>query len=148
MSRDTLIDELRTIVGENYLLLEKEDIIVYEQDGSIFQVMPEIVVLPADVEQVSAVVKAARRANVPIVPRGSGTGLAGGAVPAEGGILLSLARLDRILKIDLQNHLAIVEPGVINLDMTKAVSKDGFFYAPDPSSQPTTRADRTPSPTG
>jgi glycolate oxidase len=135
MSRDTLIDELRTIVGENYLLLEKEDIIVYEQDGSIFQVMPEIVVLPGDVEQVAGVVKAARRANVPIVPRGSGTGLAGGAVPAEGGILLSLARLDRILKIDLQNHLAIVEPGVINLDMTKAVSKDGFFYAPDPSSQ-------------
>src|SRR5678815_2381842 len=135
MSRDTLIDELRTIVGQNYLLLEKEDIIVYEQDGSIFQVMPEIVVLPAGVEQVSAVVKAARRANVPIVPRGSGTGLAGGAVPAEGGIVLSLARLDRILKIDLQNHLAIVEPGVINLDMTKAVSKDGFFYAPDPSSQ-------------
>ena len=108
MSRDTLIDELRTIVGENYLLLEKEDVIVYEQDGSIFQVMPEIVVLPADVEQVAAVVKAARRANVPIVPRGSGTGLAGGAVPAEGGIVLSLARLDRILKIDLQNHLAIV----------------------------------------
>src|SRR4029434_10360364 len=135
MSRDTLIDELRTIVGENYLLLEKEDVIVYEQDGSIFQVMPEIVVLPSDVEQVAGVVKAARRANVPIVPRGSGTGLAGGAVPAEGGILLSLARLDRILKIDLQNHLAIVEPGVINLDMTKAVSKDGFFYAPDPSSQ-------------
>jgi len=135
MSRDTLIDELRTIVGENYLLLEKEDVIVYEQDGSIFQVMPEIVVLPGDVEQVAGVVKAARRANVPIVPRGSGTGLAGGAVPAEGGILLSLARLDRILKIDLQNHLAIVEPGVINLDMTKAVSKDGFFYAPDPSSQ-------------
>src|SRR4029434_187647 len=135
MSRDTLIDELRTIVGENYLLLEKEDVIVYEQDGSIFQVMPEIVVLPSDVEQVAGVVKAARRANVPIVPRGSGTGLAGGAVPAEGGILLSLARLDRILKIDLQNRLAIVEPGVINLDMTKAVSKDGFFYAPDPSSQ-------------
>ena len=109
--------------------------IVYEQDGSIFQVMPEVVVVPGNVEQVAAVVKAAKRANVPIVPRGSGTGLAGGAVPAEGGIVLSLARLDRILKIDLQNRIAIVEPGVINLDMTKAVSKDGFFYAPDPSSQ-------------
>ena len=83
----------------------------------------------------SAVVKAAKRANVPIVPRGSGTGLAGGAVPAEGGIVLSLARLDRILKIDLQNRIAIVEPGVINVDVTKAVAKDGFFYAPDPSSQ-------------
>ena len=86
-------------------------------------------------KQVAAVVKAAKRANVPIVPRGSGTGLAGGAVPAEGGIVLSLARLDRILKIDLQNRIAIVEPGVINIDVTKAVAKEGFFYAPDPSSQ-------------
>jgi len=135
MSRNALINELRAIVGEHYVLIEKEDVIVYEQDGSIFQVMPEIVVLPANVEQVSAVIKAAKRANVPIVPRGSGTGLAGGAVPAEGGIVLSLARLDRILKIDLQNRIAIVEPGVINQDVTKAVAKDGFFYAPDPSSQ-------------
>src|SRR5262247_4840922 len=135
MSRNALINELRAVVGDHYVLVEKEDVIVYEQDGSIFQVMPEIVVLPADVEQVAAVVKAARRANVPIVPRGSGTGLAGGAVPAEGGIVLSLARLDRILKIDLQNRIAIVEPGVINADVTKAVAKDGFFYAPDPSSQ-------------
>ncbi len=96
--------------------------IVYEQDGSILQAMPEIVVLPGNVEQVSAVVRAARKAGVPIVPRGSGTGLAGGAVPAEGGIVLSLACLT-------------VEPGVINLDVTKSAVKDGFFYAPDPSSQ-------------
>ena len=135
MSRDTLIHELRAIVGETYLLVEKEDVIVYEQDGSIFQVMPEVVVVPRDVQQVAAVIKAAKQANVPIVPRGSGTGLAGGAVPAEGGIVLSLARLDRILKIDLQNRIAIVEPGVINIDVTKAVTKDGYFYAPDPSSQ-------------
>jgi glycolate oxidase len=135
MNRDALLQELRAIVGENYLLIQTEDVIVYEQDGSIFQVMPEIVVLPRDVEQVSAVIKAARRANVPIVPRGSGTGLAGGAVPAEGGIVLSLARLDRILKIDLQNRIALIEPGVINADVTKAVAPDGFFYAPDPSSQ-------------
>ena len=135
MSRDPLIRELRQIVGETYLLIEKEDIIVYEQDGSILQAMPEIVVLPGNVEEVSAVVRAARKAGVPIVPRGSGTGLAGGAVPAEGGVLLSLARLNRILEIDLKNRLAIVEPGVINLDLTKSVIKDGFFYAPDPSSQ-------------
>jgi glycolate oxidase len=135
MNRDALIRELRQVVGEKYVLVEKEDVIVYEQDGSIFQVMPEIVVLPGDVGQVSAVIKAAQRADVPIVPRGSGTGLAGGAVPAEGGIILSLARLNRILKIDLENRLAIVEPGVINLDLTNAVAKDGFFYAPDPSSQ-------------
>ena len=134
-NKSDLIGELRAIVGAPYVLVEKEDVIVYEQDGSIFQTMPEIVVLPADVEQVSAVVKAAKRAGVPIVPRGSGTGLAGGAVPAEGGIVLSLARLDRILKIDLENRIALVEPGVINIDVTKAVAKDGFFYAPDPSSQ-------------
>src|SRR5919109_4516511 len=135
MSRNPLIHELCATVGERYVLVEKEDVIVYEQDGSIFQVMPEIVVLPANVEEVARVLKLAKLANVPIVPRGSGTGLAGGAVPAEGGIILSLARLNRILKIDLLNRIAIVEPGVINIDVTKAVAKDGFFYAPDPSSQ-------------
>ncbi len=135
MSRNALINELRALVGDDYVLVEKEDVIVYEQDGSIFQVMPEIVVVPGNVDEVAAVIKAAQRGGVPIVPRGSGTGLAGGAVPAEGGIVLSLARLNRILKIDLQNRIAIVEPGVINLDVTKAVAKDGFFYAPDPSSQ-------------
>ena len=135
MTHEHLIGELRAIVGQPYVLIDRADVIVYEQDGSIFQVMPEIVVLPANVEEVSAVVKAAQRAKVPIVPRGSGTGLAGGAVPAEGGIILSLTRFDRILKIDLENRLALVEPGVINLDVTKAVAKDGFFYAPDPSSQ-------------
>jgi glycolate oxidase len=135
MTRQELIRALGTIVGDRYVLVEKEDVVVYEQDGSIFQVMPEIVVLPANVEEVAGVLKLAKLANVPIVPRGSGTGLAGGAVPAEGGIILSLARLNRILKIDLQNRIAIVEPGVINIDVTKAVAKDGFFYAPDPSSQ-------------
>ena len=135
MNRDQLIKSLQKIVGEPYVLVEPEDVIVYEQDGSIFQVMPEIVVLPGDVEQVAAVVKAAKRANVPVVPRGSGTGLAGGAVPAEGGIILSLARMNRILKIDLANRIAVVEPGVINVDITQAVAREGFFYAPDPSSQ-------------
>ena len=135
MALEQLSRALRQIVGDHYVLVEKEDVIVYEQDGSIFQVMPEIVVLPGDVEQVAAVVKAAKHANVPIVPRGSGTGLAGGAVPAEGGIILSLTRLNRILKIDLENRIAVVEPGVINVDVTKAVVKEGFFYAPDPSSQ-------------
>lgn len=135
MDKNNLVGQLRAIVGERHVLVEREDVIVYEQDGSIFQVMPEVVVLPADVEQVAAVVKAAKQAAVPIIPRGSGTGLAGGAVPAEGGIVLSLARLDRILKIDLENRIAVVEPGVINIDLTKAVAEDGFFYAPDPSSQ-------------
>src|SRR5258706_7485105 len=115
MNQRDLILELRRIVGQQYVLSEKEDVIVYEQHGSIFQVMPEIVVLPASVEEVSAVVLAARQANVPIVPRGSGTGLAGGAVPAGSGIIPSLAPLDRNFKIDLANRLAIVEACVIHL---------------------------------
>ncbi len=135
MIRSDLIRALTAAVGARFVLDAKEDVVVYEQDGSIFQVMPELVVLPADAGEVAAVVKLAKRFDVPIVPRGSGTGLAGGAVPAEGGIVLSLARLNRILKIDLENRLAIVEPGVINLDVTRAIAKDGFFYAPDPSSQ-------------
>jgi len=135
MNREDLIRELREIVGERYVLSHKEDVIVYEQDASILQAMPEIVVLPASVEEVSAVARAARQANVPIVPRGSGTGLAGGAVPAEGGIVLSLARLNRILQVDLRKRVAIVEPGVINMEVTMAVANEGFFYAPDPSSQ-------------
>ena len=130
-----LVAELRTIVGDGYVLTEKEDVVVYEQDGSIFQVLPEIVAVPGNVREVSGVVKAAKRAGVPIVPRGSGTGLAGGAVPAEGGIVLSLARLNRILEIDLRNRIAVVEPGVINVEVTQAVAKEGLFYAPDPSSQ-------------
>src|SRR3990170_4216296 len=135
MDNNNLVRQLCAIVGERYVLVEKEDVVVYEQDGSIFQVMPEIVVVPGNVDEVAEVVKAAQRASVPIIPRGSGTGLAGGAVAAEGGIVLSLARLDRILKVDLGNRLAIVEPGVINLDVTNAVAGQGFFYAPDPSSQ-------------
>ena len=135
MNRDKLIRELRAVVGDEYVLVEKEDVIVYEQDGSIMQAMPEIVVLPGSAEEVTAVVRAAKQANVPIVPRGSGTGLAGGAVPAEGGVVISLARMNRILELDLRNRFAVVEPGVINQDVTKAVAADGFFYAPDPSSQ-------------
>ena len=135
MDKRALILELIGIAGPKNVLVAQEDVIVYEQDGSIFQVMPEMVVVPANIEEIAAVAKVAQRAGVPIVPRGSGTGLAGGAVPAEGGIILSLSRLNRILKVDLENRLAIVEPGVINIDVTKAVAGDGFFYAPDPSSQ-------------
>src|SRR2546427_11918430 len=135
MDRASLFGELRVIVGDQYVLVEKEDVIVYEQDGSIMQVLPEVVVLPGSTEQVAGVVRAARRANVPIVPRGSGTGLAGGAVPAEGGVVISLARMNRILELDLRDRIAVAEPGVINQDVTKAVAAGGFFFAPDPSSQ-------------
>jgi len=133
--RARLLRELRRIVGPQHVLVDPADIIVYEQDGSILQAMPDIVVLPVSVQEVGAVVRAARAADVPIVPRGSGTGLAGGAVPAAGGVIVSLARLDRLLEVDPRGRTATVEPGVINLDVTKGVAPRGLFYAPDPSSQ-------------
>ncbi|HET6947402.1 MAG TPA: FAD-binding oxidoreductase, partial [bacterium] len=133
--RRALVQELRRIVGDAHVLVEDADVIVYEQDGSILQAMPEIVVLPADVAQISEVIRAARRDGLPIVPRGSGTGLAGGAVPAGGGVVVSLARLNRLLGVDYRDRTAELEPGVINLEVTKGVAKAGFFYAPDPSSQ-------------
>jgi glycolate oxidase len=135
MITPTLIDDLRRLLGPRYVLTAKEDVVVYEQDGSFMCVMPEVVALPASTQEVAGVVRLARAAGVPIVPRGSGTGLAGGAVPAEGGIVLSLARMNRILEIDLENRIAVLEPGVINLDVTKAVAPHGLFFAPDPSSQ-------------
>jgi len=135
VDRQALIAQLRRIVGDAHVLTDEADVIVYEQDGSILQAVPEIVVLPADTPQVAAVVRAAARAGVPVVPRGSGTGLAGGAVPAGGGVVVSLARLNRVLGISCRDRTVELEPGVINLDVTKRVAKDGFFYAPDPSSQ-------------
>ncbi|MDR7467301.1 MAG: FAD-linked oxidase C-terminal domain-containing protein [Armatimonadota bacterium] len=135
MDRQALIAELRGIVGDGHVLTDDVDLIVYEQDGSVLQAVPEIVVLPADTPQVAAVIRAAARAGVPVVPRGSGTGLAGGAVPAGGGVVVSLARLNRVRDVSYRDRTVEVEPGVINLDVTKAVAKAGFFYAPDPSSQ-------------
>jgi len=134
-ARRALVEELRRIVGAAHVLVEEADVVVYEQDGSILRAMPEVVVLPGDAAQVCAVVRAARRAGAPIVPRGSGTGLAGGAVPVEGGVVLSLARLNRIRRVDYRDRTAEVEPGVVNLEVTRGVAADGFFYAPDPSSQ-------------
>jgi len=135
MERADLVAELRAIVGDAHVLVDDADVIVYEQDGSILQAMPEIVVLPADTAEVAAVVRAAARAGVPVVPRGSGTGLAGGAVPAGGGVVVSLTRLNHVLDVSYRDRTAELQPGVINLDVTKGVAKAGFFYAPDPSSQ-------------
>jgi glycolate oxidase len=132
---ERLLEDLRRLVGPDYVLTAPEDVVVYEQDGSFMRVMPQIVVLPASTQEVAGVVRLAAAAGVPIVPRGAGTGLAGGAVPAEGGVVLTLARMNRILEVDVVNRIAVLEPGVVNLDVTKAVAPHGLFYAPDPSSQ-------------
>jgi glycolate oxidase len=108
---------------------------LYEYDGSVDKSRPDIVVFPTSTDQVVALVKLAREVGVPVTGRGAGTGLSGGAIARAGGMMISFARMNRILEIDLANERAVVEPGLVNLDLTLAVEADGYFYAPDPSSQ-------------
>jgi len=132
----SFVDELRAAVGPAHVVTEPEQLRVYECDGLTgHRAIPEVVVLPRSTEEVQAVLRACHRERVPFVARGAGTGLSGGATPTAGGVVVSLARMDRILEIDLEGQRVVVEPGVANLDVTHAVAADGFFYAPDPSSQ-------------
>jgi glycolate dehydrogenase FAD-linked subunit len=128
--------ELRSSLGAEHVIEEPEQLRVYECDGLTgHRAVPELVVLPGSTEEVQAIVWACNRDQVPFVARGAGTGLSGGATPVAGGVVVSLARMNRILEIDLESQRVVVEPGVANLDVTRAVEADGFFYAPDPSSQ-------------
>ncbi len=129
------VDELKAIVGEEYVYSHPEDLLVYEYDGSIDRGLPEAVVLPISTGEVSRVMALAYREGVPVVGRGSGTGLSGGAIAPPGGIQVSFSRMNRILEVDSENRTATVEPGVINLDLDNHVHRFGFRYAPDPSSQ-------------
>ena len=118
------------------MVTEPEQLRVYECDGLTgHRAIPELVALPGSTEDVQTVVRACNRERVPFVARGAGTGLSGGATPIAGGVVISLARMNRILEIDLASQRIVVEPGVANLDVTRAVAADGYFYAPDPSSQ-------------
>jgi len=135
VSPETL-EELRRILGPHGLISSPEEIKTYECDGlTNFRVVPSAVVLPDSAEQVQAVVCVCHRERIPFVARGSGTGLSGGALPVKGGIVIGLARMKRILEVDLPNARIVVEPGVINLEVTGRVAAADFFYAPDPSSQ-------------
>jgi glycolate oxidase len=131
-----ILDELRAIVDGRGLISSPEELHTYECDGlTNFRVMPHAVLLPSSTEQVQKIVRVCHRERIPFVARGSGTGLSGGALPVENGIVISLARMNRILEVDFPNARAVVEPGVINLDVTARIQYNEFFYAPDPSSQ-------------
>src|ERR1041384_5062373 len=130
-----LKERLAQIVGPKGDLDRPEDLALYEYDGSVDKHRPDLVVFPRTTEQVAAIVKLAREFKMPIVGRGAGPGLSGGAIPREGGITIAFARMNRILEIDLENERAVVQPGVVNLDISLAVAGNGYFYAPDPSSQ-------------
>ncbi|HKX19899.1 MAG TPA: FAD-linked oxidase C-terminal domain-containing protein [bacterium] len=134
-SRAALVAELAEAVGGEYVFERPSDVLAYEYDASNMTAPPDLVVVPGNATEVAAVVRIAARHDAPVIARGAGTGIAGGALPIIGGVVASLARLEHVLAADLDNRVAAVEPGVINLDITRAVASEGYFYAPDPSSQ-------------
>lgn len=139
MQHATLIDRLGNIVGARSVFHESGDLLVYEYDGSVDGAVetarPSAVVLPTTTQQVADVVRLANEAGLPVVPRGAGTGLSGGAVAQTGGIVIALTRMDQIVEVDKVDGTALVEPGVINLELSEVTLRDGYFFAPDPSSQ-------------
>jgi len=131
--RSDLLDRFAAITQT---IREPEQLRTYECDGLTGRrVVPALVALPGNTAEVQAVVRLCNEERIPFVARGAGTGLSGGALPVAEGIVISLARLTRILEIDVERGQVVVEPGVANLDVTRAVAGDGFYYAPDPSSQ-------------
>lgn len=132
---ENAVTELQAALAANAILLDPADRKLYEYDGGVDKHVPDVVVFPRSTQEVVAAVKIALRHKMPVVGRGAGTGLSGGAIASSGGMMISFARMNRILEIDLPNERAVVEPGVVNLDLSLAVAADGYFYAPDPSSQ-------------
>lgn len=135
MERARLITRLQQILGPDGVVHDADELTIYEYDGAFDRHEPSVVALPTRTEQVAEVVRLASEAELPIVPRGAGTGLSGGAIAVRGGIQVALTRMNRILELDYRNRRALVEPGVINLDLSTATLPNGYHYVPDPSSQ-------------
>src|SRR6516225_9964267 len=133
---DALADRLRAIVGSNGLITSPSELLVYECDGyTIEKNPPQVVVFPTSTGQVVQVVCLCNELNVPFLPRGAGTSLAGGCLPVGGGVMIALTRMKRILEVSTRDRYAVVEAGVVNLWLTNHLKPQGYHYAPDPSSQ-------------
>ena len=130
-----LARRLRELLGSDKVLWAQEDLLLYEYDGAVDTATPDAVVLPSDTSDVAKVARFCSEHGVPIVPRGAGTGLSGGAIPIEGGVVLSFARMSRILELDVPNLRAVVQPGLVNLHLSTAAAPFGLYFVPDPSSQ-------------
>jgi len=131
-----LVDELRSLLGDDGVLASDAALFTYEADALVLQRMrPDVVVLPRSSDEVAAVVRWAGAHDVPVTARGAGTGLAGGATPEQGGIVLSVNRMDRVLRVDAERLFAWVQPGLVNLSLSQQVAPLGLYYAPDPASQ-------------
>src|SRR5688572_9460888 len=128
--------EMEGFLGKGAVLSDPEELLVYESDGlTLFRALADFVVFPQTAEDVGALVRLANREGMPFVARGAGTGLSGGCLPAEGGLVISLMRMNRVLEADYANQYAVVEPGLVNLHLSWAVGPNGYYDAPDPSSQ-------------
>jgi glycolate oxidase len=125
---------MKSLLGPRNVLESELDLILYEFDGSVEKARPDLVVFPHTTAEVSQLVKLAARYEVPIVGRGAGTGLSGGALARGGGVMIVFARMNKVLELDIENHRAVVQPGVVNQDITRAVEEAGLYFAPDPSS--------------
>ncbi len=134
MIDQTIVKQIRNIVGKENVFEDKETRICYSYDATNIKYLPDLVVYPRTREQIAAILKLANEARFPVIPRGAGTGFTGGTLPVEGGVVLVLTKMNQILQIDPDNLLAIVEPGVITADLQKEVEKIGLFYPPDPAS--------------
>src|SRR5436190_17680193 len=132
---ESVSEQLRRIVGRESVIESANDLRIFERDGSIEGAIPDAVVLASTTDQVAGVIKVAAENKIPVVPRGAGTGLSGGAVTIRGGIALQVTRMRRILEIDTVAQTATVEPGVVNQELSLVAAQHGLFYAPDPSSQ-------------
>ena len=134
--QDEIADALRQIVPGEGVIASSAELRVYESDGlTAYRQLPLVVALPSSVEQVAAVLRYCKTEGIKVVPRGAGTSLSGGALPLADGVLLGMAKFNRILEVDYDNRCVVAQPGVTNLAITKAVEHAGFYYAPDPSSQ-------------
>ena len=133
--RPELIRELVNLLGSRAVLSQPEELLLYEYDGLVERSSPQCIVFPNSTREVSEIVRIANRYETPIVGRGAGTGLSGGAIASHGGIVIAFSRMNRILEIDAENQRVVVQPGVVNLDITRAVEHLDLFFAPDPSSQ-------------
>jgi glycolate oxidase len=133
--KQVILRELESLLGKSAVLSSAEDLLLYEYDGSVDVARPDVIVFPRRKEDVVEIVKLANHYDLSIVGRGAGTGLSGGALARQGGIILAFSRMNHILEVDPENQRAVVEPGVVNLDLSRAVEKYGLYFAPDPSSQ-------------
>ncbi len=128
------LSKLTHIVGDKNILIKTEDLLPYSHDGTQHQFMPDVVAFPKDAREISRILQLANRERFPVVPRGAGTGMSGGALAVQGGLVVAMDRFDRILLIDEDNLIAKVEPGVITGHLQEEVEKRGLFYPPDPAS--------------